>query len=225
MAIVYNTNIVRSGLVLALDAANLKSYPGTGTAWNDLSGNGNNGTLVNGPTYSSNNNGSIAFDGITNYVDCGNNATLSVGNNITVNSWFYVGSISSYQAIVSKVPSDFSVGWEFANFNGNLRATLRPSATQFNAVGGAVSVGNWYMGTMTFDNTALRIYLNGVQSAIATVGGPVILNSSQSLQLGVRFNSDARYTGNISQASLYNRALTVAEITQNFNAQRGRFGI
>jgi hypothetical protein len=66
-------NIVTDGLVLYLDAANQKSYPGTGTTWNDLSGNGNNGTLVNGPTFNSDNNGSIVFDGVDDYVNFGDN--------------------------------------------------------------------------------------------------------------------------------------------------------
>jgi len=59
--------IITDGLVLSLDAANTKSYPGTGTVWKDLSGNGNNGTLVNGPTFNSGNNGSIVFDGVNDY--------------------------------------------------------------------------------------------------------------------------------------------------------------
>jgi len=67
MATLYNTSIVRDGLVLHLDAANPKSYPGTGTVWTDLSGNGNNGTLVNGVGYSVDNKGLLTFDGIDDY--------------------------------------------------------------------------------------------------------------------------------------------------------------
>lgn len=63
MGIAYNTSIVRDGLLLHLDAANVKSYPGSGTTWNDLSGKGSNGILVNGPVYSSNGKGSITLDG------------------------------------------------------------------------------------------------------------------------------------------------------------------
>jgi hypothetical protein len=68
MALAHSPSIVTSGLVLCLDAANPKSYPGSGTTWTDLSGNGNNGTLVNGPTYSSVNGGSIVFDGSNDYI-------------------------------------------------------------------------------------------------------------------------------------------------------------
>ena len=64
----YGPRIVSNGLVLCLDAANKRSYPGTGTTWTDLSGNSNNGTLTNGPTFSAGNMGSILFDGTNDYV-------------------------------------------------------------------------------------------------------------------------------------------------------------
>jgi hypothetical protein len=217
--------IVESGLVLALDAANPKSYPGSGTTWTDLSGNGNNGTLVNGVGYNSDNLGSLSFDGVNDSVDCGNNSSLSVGNNITANAWFYVNSTSVYQPIVSKVVSDGSLGWEVANSSGTFRTTFRPTATQINLSVGSLSVGNWYMGTMTFDNTTARLYLNGVQTGSTTTGGPVTLNSTQPLQIGTRGIPSNWYNGNISQVSIYNRALTAQEIQQNYNALKGRFGL
>jgi hypothetical protein len=194
-----------------------------GTTWTDLSGNGNNGTLVNGVGYVGTNGGSLSFDGSDDYVDCGNNSILDVGNNITANAWFYVNSNSSYQPIVSKVLSDFSLGWEVANSSGAFRTTFRPSATQINlSVGGVLVIGNWYMGTMTFDGTTARLYLNGVQVGSTTSGGPVTLNSTQSLTIGRRVQGNF-YDGNIAQVSIYNRALTPQEIQQNFNALRSRF--
>jgi len=219
-----NSNIVTDGLVLCLDAADKNSYPGSGTTWTDLSGEGNNGTLTSGPTYSSDNGGAIVFDGNNDYVDCGNSSIFDVGNNITVNVWFYVDSISSYQAIVAKVLNDYSLGWEVANSSGTFRVTLRPSATLVNLVAGTLSVGNWYMGTMTFDNTTARLYLNGVQTGSTTSGGPVTLNSTQPLTIGRRIQG-SYYDGNIAQVSIYNRELTAAEVKQNFNALRHRFGV
>jgi len=219
-----NSNIVTDGLVLCLDAADKNSYPGSGTTWTDLSGEGNNGTLTSGPTYSSDNGGAIVFDGNNDYVDCGNSSIFDVGNNITVNVWFYVDSISSYPAIVAKVLNDYSLGWEVANSSGTFRVTLRPSATLVNLVAGTLSVGNWYMGTMTFDNTTARLYLNGVQTGSTTSGGPVTLNSTQPLTIGRRIQG-SYYDGNIAQVSIYNRELTAAEVKQNFNALRHRFGV
>ena len=68
MGLAHSPSLVMNGLVLALDAANPKSYPGSGTTWTDLSGRGNTGTLTNGPTYSSANGGSLVFDGTNDYV-------------------------------------------------------------------------------------------------------------------------------------------------------------
>ena len=225
MALSHSPSIVTDGLVLCLDAGNPKSYPGSGTTWTDLSGNGNNGTLAGGVGYSSSNGGSLTFDGTNDGINCGTNAVLNVGNNITANAWFYVNSNSSYQPIVSKVLSDASLGWEFANSNGSIRLTFRPSATQVNLAigGGLLVIGNWYMGTMTYDNTTARIYLNGVQVGSTTSGGPVTLNSTQPLQIGTRGIGPNWYNGNIAQVSIYNRALTPQEIQQNYNALKSRF--
>jgi len=68
MAFSYSPKIATDGLVLCLDAANNRSYPGSGTAWTDLSRGGNNGALTNGPTFNSANGGSIVFDGTNDYV-------------------------------------------------------------------------------------------------------------------------------------------------------------
>ena len=202
----------------------LKVEEGSFPSLLDLSRNGNDAKIINGTSYSSANGGSLVFDGVDDYVDCGNNSILDVGNNITVNVWFYVNTNSAYQAIAAKVLNDFSLGWEVANNSGTFRVTLRPSATQINLVAGSLSVGNWYMGTMTFDNTTARLYLNGVQTGSTTSGGPVTLNSTQSLTIGRRVQGQY-YDGNIAQVSIYNRALTASEIKQNFNVLRGRFGI
>jgi len=83
MAVGYNPRIVTDGLVLALDAGNTKSYPGSGTTWTDLSGNGNTGTLTNGPTFDSANGGSIVFDGTNDYVQVTGSITVTSATFIT----------------------------------------------------------------------------------------------------------------------------------------------
>ena len=195
-----------------------------GTTMVDLSGNNNSGTMVANPSYSSANGGSIVYDGISeSYIDCGNASSLDVGNNITVNAWVYIDQTALYQSIVAKVPADFSTGWEIANSTGSLRATLRPTATQINLIGGTLIIGNWYMVTMSFDGTTASLYLNGVQTDSAT-GGPVTLNSTSTLKIGLR-DAGNFITGNTSHVSLYDRALTADEVKQNFNAMRGRYGL
>jgi hypothetical protein len=102
MAFNYSPKIVTDGLVLYLDAANPKSYPGTGTAWNDISRGGNNGTLVNGPTFDSTNGGSIVFDGVNDY-GINNTPNLPTGNiTATICAWVYIvsGYTGTWQGIV-----------------------------------------------------------------------------------------------------------------------------
>ena len=84
MGLSHSPSLVMNGLVLCLDAGNSKSYPGTGTTWTDLSGNGNNGTLTNGPTYSSANGGSLVFDGTNDYTQTPLSGTFP---QITVEFW------------------------------------------------------------------------------------------------------------------------------------------
>jgi hypothetical protein len=97
-------SIVTDGLVLSLDAGNANSYPGTGTNWADLSGNGLNGTLVNGPTYNSANLGSIVFDGTNDHVTVANNSLLNPTTTISVAAYFNISSfgINSYAPILLK---------------------------------------------------------------------------------------------------------------------------
>ena len=95
----HGPSIITQGLVLALDAADRNSYPGSGTTWTDLSGNGNTGTLTNGPTYNSANGGSIVFDGSNDYVNFSYNSSLNIGGlNITLSSWVRPTSLVNLNA-------------------------------------------------------------------------------------------------------------------------------
>lgn len=196
----------------------------TSATWRDISGQGNNGVCVNSPTFNSANGGSLTFNGTTQFVNCGAGSSLNVGNIITVNAWFFVNSNAVYQPIVAKNNPGGTLGWEIANSSGTFRSTLRPTATQVNVTAGALTVGQWYMGTMTFDGTTMRLYLNGTETGSGT-GGPVTLNSPESLLIGTRGIDANFYNGRVAQVSIYNRVLSVAEIQQNFNALRGRYGI
>jgi len=98
----HSPKIVTDGLVLALDAGNTKSYPGSGTTWFDRSGNARNGTLTNGPTFSSANGGSIVFDGVDDYVSCGNPSIFQI-NQGTISAWVKTSSPGSdYRGIITK---------------------------------------------------------------------------------------------------------------------------
>ena len=94
MAYNFSPKIVTDGLVLYLDAANTKSYVSGSTVWNDISRGGNNGSLINGPTFISGNGGSIVFDGVNNYVEFGDVLDLGT-NSMTVNQWVMLNTVST----------------------------------------------------------------------------------------------------------------------------------
>jgi hypothetical protein len=220
MTINYNPGIVTSGLVFYLDAGNPRSYPGSGTAWYDASGTGNTGTLINGPTYNSANLGSIVFDGVNDYANIGT-AGFSFGAAAgTLCGWAKTNTISGgYSWIVSYGTSSTSqsrfIGilnssYIFGGYGNDITATNVPLNTWFYLVG-------------VYNGTTAAIYVNGnLVSGPTTLTWDTVANNAQ---VGRQTNSIEYWNGNISNTSIYNRALTATEIQQNFNALRGRFGI
>jgi hypothetical protein len=96
---------VTSGLVLELDAGNIKSYPTTGTTWFDKSGNARNGTLTNGPTFNTGSLGSIVFDGVDDYVSLGTFNGLG-STNRTISVWFRITSLPASVGRIITFPAD-----------------------------------------------------------------------------------------------------------------------
>jgi len=221
MGVVYNTaGIVTDGLVLALDAANPKSYPGSGTTWFDLSGNGNNGTLVNGVGYNSGNLGSLVFDGVNDYAPIGTSGFPFGSSAATLSGWAKTNTISgSWRWIVSYGTGNTSQSrflginastYYFGGYSNDITASGVPLNTWFNMVG-------------VYDETNASMYING-----ALVSGPTAKTwntIANNAQVGRQTNGSEYWNGNIAQVSIYNRAITAAEIQQNFNALRGRYGI
>jgi Concanavalin A-like lectin/glucanases superfamily len=183
---------------------------------------GKNTITATSLTYASNN--TFSFNGTTNYIDCGNSSSLSTNNAISVISWFNASSVATYSPIVTKVLNDYSAGWELSNSAGILRVTLRPSANVLNILATTLTTNTWYMSAFTFNGSVCNLYLNGALVGSATSAGGVILNSTQNLFIGYRVQGNA-FSGNIPNVMLYGRELSAAEIKQNFNALRGRYGI
>ena len=205
-------DISESGLVLALDAGNPKSYPGSGTTWTDLSGNGNNGTLTLGPTYSSANGGSIVFDGSNDYITS-SFATTS-GQAVTYAGWLYsTETTSTYKNFVDSVTARPMIWW---NASGQI---------EFDAA--------FYTTTTVYRNQWVYVALSkpsGSSSASYYVNGVLVGSGSAYTTPALTptwFNRSAGQTwkGNASNVQAYNRALTAQEIQQNFNATRSRYGI
>ena len=224
--------IVTDGLVLCLDAGNTKSYPGTGTAWTDISRNNNNSTL-NGPVFNSGNGGSIVFDGVNDYVS---KSTINVSY-LTVSAWAkwtqFFSDLNGH-ALISN--SDADTG---EPLNGYLlyQATGAPYnrvqalvyGTSVSAItsNSALSTGTWYNICFTYDGVAVRLYLNGVLDISAAAAKGTIAASSADFIIGSAYTTigGSYFNGNIASVNLYNKALAATEVLQNFNATRGRFNI
>jgi hypothetical protein len=211
--------IITDGLVLNLDAGNPASYPGSGTTWSDLSGNGNNGTLVNGVGYNSGNGGSIVFDGTNDYAISTQNFIFSSNNPLTISVWIKTNSLTLDGAYYRRILS----------FNTNYGISTTTTSVGWYTAGVdlitpvTISTGLWYKVDCIYTGTQYQTYLNGVLANSFTSTFPA---TSSQLWIG-RFHSsnDGRFNGNIAQASIYNRALSASEVSQNFNATRSRFGI
>lgn len=219
----FSPKIVTSGLVLYLDAANTKSYAGSGTAWNDLSRSGNNGTLINGPTFNSSNGGSIVFDGVDDRVDLGtfqsftNSFTVSVNCRVTT----AFGNIFGFYA----TSSPFN-GWGLAYGQNPAQGVFLNfwDGASWKNPNIIVRDGLWRNITVTIDNSfLLSFYINGI--FITSIQGATISPYTGNKSIGARPDSAGSITGNISTALIYNRALSTQEIQQNYNATKSRFGI
>jgi hypothetical protein len=216
MACNYQSKIVTNGLVLCLDAADKKSYPGSGTVWTDRSGNGNNGTLIGGPTYNSANGGSIVVDGIDDYISSLTLSTLSI-TDITIQVWVYPTNIAGNYVTVFDTTSRHLSLWIGNNFYG-LGGASAPSYAPFNWQN-----NNWVCITMVKSSTTGQIIKNNYDVFENISAGSAFTNQ---LQFGSNpSGGGSSFTGRYGSIKLYNRALTSQEIKQNFNATRGRFGI
>jgi hypothetical protein len=213
-------------LVLYLDAANSRSYPGTGTTWNDLSGNGNTGTLLNGPTYNSTNNGVIVFDGTDDVVNCG--TTIPPAGNMSIFAWVYLTSVNSlWNLIVTKWFGGEDFHWALKSPTGNgagLKQNLYTS-TSSDVYGTTVFLTNtWYYVGFTLTNGGpLTFYQNGI---VDNTVSPISRQTAGSpLQIGDARPATYGLIGRIPQVSIYNRAITASEVLQNYNALRGRYNL
>jgi hypothetical protein len=234
MACNYQSKIVTNGLVLCLDAADKKSYPGSGTTWFDRSGNGKNGTLTNGPTFNSANGGAIVFDGVDDYTS--SNAVLLNNADFSVSFWIkYQDTLLADRGLITT----WSTSWQgfgigtYATF-GQIRSWASDGAGGGMNWGSLSAIQNkWTNLVLTYNffnpNKTQRGYIDGVFKNSESYGNSITHSTLQISRGGQTSSSQLSlypYTNSlISNISIYNRALSPQEITQNFNATRGRFGI
>ena len=221
--------VVQSGLVLNLDSGASTSYPGSGTTWTNLIGGGNNGTLTNGPTYSSANGGSIVFDGTNDYVQLASQSLSSVDFSVEV--WFYATkAVSSNQILYTSynLPGGaqgntlvFLIGAGKVNADNGFGTGVTGTTT--------ISTNTWYhaVATYTASTSTIRSYVNGILQGSAV--SPITSGASSNFIGGSPGDNNlgtAWFGGSIPVVRAYrNKVLSAAEISQNFNALRARFGI
>jgi hypothetical protein len=210
--------------VMCLDAGSQISYPGTGTAWTDLSGNGNNGTLVNIPTYDATNGGSFSFNGTTQYAS----TPLSLGGStaFTIAAWIKT-TVGGKEIIATYGVANIFEFWlptskTAALYVYNTGTTYRLSAA-------LVATGSWVycVGVYNGATPTLSMYVNGALSNGALIGTiPASVSAGASTVVIANANTGSYFfNGLMGQISIYNRALSATEISTNFELLRGRYGI
>jgi hypothetical protein len=219
MASIYSPNIITNGLVLSLDAANVRSYPGTGTSWFDLSGNGNTGTLTNSPTYSTANGGTFNFDETNDYVLVNNTAILST----TAYTKIAVFRPESSTANIISGGSDGQHAFWMGGTSTTLQAGHNGNWSTVTYSPGDM-LNQWWIGAVTFStSTGWVLYLNGQQ--VDTDASTSTFTGGNTVRIAAYTNAANLFDGNIAIAMVYNRVLLATEILQNYNATKGRYGL
>lgn len=226
-------NSVNDGLVLNYDASNSRSYVGTGVTINNLSGIGNTGILVNGPTFSQLNGGSIVFDGTNDYINVADSPSLGMSsvNTVTVYAWFYATAdgINSTREIIHKRNNDptyvsYGISWGSSSNKNILFSRFGfDDGTVSDLNSDALPKLKWINACTTFDGSNHNMYIDGYLVKNATVSNKRIKDDNLPVTLGSFNGSQEYFQGYISDAKIYNRALSSTEVLQNYNATKNRY--
>jgi len=223
-------DIVTDGLVLALDAASERSYPGTGTAWTDITGKSENGVLSNSPTFSNDNYGVLDFDGTDDYATVASSAAFTV-NTRTVQLVFRMnGSYANFPplAIYSNGNSSTNriwLGLQNSKFRMHGWGTDDPEGTTI------IAADTWYVCVFSYDKTsqAMKVYTNGVlETSTTNTGSGVTAVAGMNWSLATipgGWQGQTYSDVSIACFDVYDRILSDAEVLQNYNAIKGRFGL
>jgi hypothetical protein len=219
-------DLVQDKLVLSLDSVDKNSYPGSGTTWSDLSVKGNDGTLTNGPALS---DGHMNFDGSNDYVNCGTDSSLNVGTgDFTFEAWARCDDNEggSYPGIIGRHTNNSNymhLHYNTANnFDGGffVRETGETDAESLST--NNLNDGEWHHLVGVKSASTCRIYVDGSKEGEDTNGSASPSFTTETFRLSSFY---ASMSGSIDIARVYNKALSDEEVSQNFNAQRTRFGV
>jgi hypothetical protein len=215
-------NIVYNGLSLSLDAANSRSYPGTGTTWTDLSGNNRNATIVGSPTFVSGNDGNFSGFSNSNYITLSNSGLVPRANDFTYSGWINFNAKDTADTIFENGSwaDSLLVRFETSQLviwaEGSQRGTFAWNPT----------VGVWYNFVLIRSGNIMRFYANNVLTGTPfTMNLDIDLANTQLWLMRSQHATDQQTNGKISNFMIYNRALSLPEIAQNYNALKGRYGL
>jgi Concanavalin A-like lectin/glucanases superfamily len=226
-----------SGLVLELDAGNIKSYPGSGNTWTDTV-SGKKFTLYNSPTFSSNNGGYLNFSpSSSQYAD--SSTSLSSMQNWTVEAWHYYNGtntgidsgglgaciVTEYYTGTPNV-INYSLGNDqpLTGNPTNLQAGFWDGNWEVTNSGYTLTTNQWYQIVGTYDGSTIKLYVNNsLINSTNYSGSPA--SGGHGIRLMRRWDNADYWGGYLSMIKIYNIAFNTDQIAQNFNAHRGRYGI
>ena len=221
---VVDGGIVTTNLSMFLDAGNASSYPGSGTAWTDLSGNSRNGTLTNGPTYTSADGGSIVFDGANDFVQCSGSITATAATFVI---WIRRnGSQDDFDGIIYS-RSATATGISFFGITNKISYTWNNAVNTYTWDSGlTIPDLTWCMIVVSVTSTSATAYL--CQSSGITSATNIVSHTStvlDDIRIGQDNLASRFFNGRIAVAQIYNIALSAEQVSQNFAADRSRFGV
>lgn len=215
MACFSGPEIVNNGLQIHLDAANLKSYPGSGTTWTDLSNNGRNATLNGTVTFSSTNGGSLNMNATSDYITF---STITTSPPMTFSFFYKTSTISATLSSILNQSGDANFDMWRSGSSLYVYTTNTDASRTSITWTSALVVEQWYHVTGVFSASGRFLYLNGVLVASDAKVSNSVTTSGISTN---GYNLD----GDFANFMIYNIALSAAEVLQNFEAMRGRYGI
>lgn len=233
MGLGHSPSIVMDGLVLSIDAANKRSFSGSGITVFGLVG-GIGGTLVNGVGFSSLNGGSFFFDGSNDHIMVSMDETLRPTQQITQEVWFKPISQGIQHFIALQYADTSFNSYVLYYVHPDLRALIQIGASSERiTVSNSLTVNNWYHFVHTYDGSFQKLYVNGSSIGSSTLTGSITYDPSNTkLLIGADYNGPGLEggfafpaNGNMGSVKIYNRALTAQEIRQNFNATKKRYGL
>jgi hypothetical protein len=209
-----------------MDAANIRSYPGTGNTWLDVSNFNNRGSLTACTLTGSGGTTALIFDGLTSLVNLGTTNGGNVTTSWTVEAWIYpTGYGEGNSGRIFQHSSGSLTGFIFSLDNSAVTAGLQLNTyavSGFSArIGNCITLNAWQQVALSFSSGTATFYVNGASIGSSSVTSPSAYTGSD--YIGNNSGATNTFAGNISIVRLYRNALTAGEILNNYDVFKGRY--